>query len=477
MSSERRFQIIKNMNELLSKENREGRRVALEVLEYALGEVDTYQAVKRTVSLEDDTLKVGEHRYDLSRFRNIYVLGAGKATFEAAKALEDTLQERIRDGVIIEKRGMGKKLRRIRVFEAGHPIPDEAGMQGTMEIVKLAREAAEGDLVFVTITGGCSALMPLPAEGLTLEDKRKVTGLLLECGATIDEINTVRKHMSAVKGGRLARIIHPAEFVNLIVIDEIAGKPWGPTTPDRTTFRDAIYVLKKYDLWKMVPYAVRLHLEKAETENETLKPRSFEAMGIRSRTSILAENQNVCEAAAKKAEKLGYKASILTTILEGESKDIGVALSAVAKEIETRERPVRPPCVVILGGETTVTIRGEAGEGGRNQELALSASLKIAGSGRIVLASLGTDGIDGPTDIAGAIVDGYTVNRAKAMELDLEKELRRHNSSPVFRALGDAIYTGPTGTNVMDLHVIVVTPRIHHNINEKQQLKKRSGKN
>jgi len=449
--------IIKNMDELLSKGNREGRRVALEILEHALKRVNAYNAVKNAIRLKDDELKIGEFRYDLSKLRNIYVLGAGKATFEIAKALEDILQDRIKRGVIIEKRGRREKLNRIKVFEAGHPIPDEAGMRGAIEVAKLAKEADEGDLVLVAVTGGCSALMPLPAEGLTLEDKRRVTDLLLRCGARLDEINTVRKHLSAIKGGRLALMIHPAEMVNLIVIDEVAGKPWGPTIPDTTTFKDAVEVLKKYNLWDTVPPAVRLHLEKAESNTETPKPEEFEAIGVKSKTLILARNADACETAAEKAEKLGYRASILTTVLEGESKDVGVVLSAVAKEVESKGRPIKPPCVIISGGETTVTIDGDAGEGGRNQELTLSASLKIAGNERIVIASLGTDGTDGPTDIAGAIVDGYTVSRAEAMGVNIEHELKKHNSSPVFRMLKDAVYTGPTGTNVMDIQVIVVT--------------------
>lgn len=450
--------IIKNVDELLSKGNHEGRRVALEVLEHALKRVNAYNAVKRVMQLKDDELRIGAFRYNLSRLHNIYVLGAGKGTFELAKALEDTLQDRIEKGIIIEKRDRGGKLNRIRVFEAGHPIPDEDGMRGAVEVAKLAKEAGEGDLVLVAVTGGCSALMPLPAEGLTLEDKKKVTDLLLKCGARIDEINTVRKHLSAIKGGRLALMIHPAEMVNLIIIDEVAGKPWGPTIPDTTTFGEAVKVLKKYNLWEVIPSSVRLHLEKAEPENETPKPEEFEAIGVKSKTLILARNEDACEAAAERAERLGYRASILTTVLEGESKDVGIVFSAIAREVESKGRPIKPPCVLISGGETTVTIGEEAGEGGRNQELALSASLKIAGSKRIVIASLGTDGTDGLTDIAGAIVDGYTVRRAEAADIDIEYELKKHNSSSVFKMLKDAVYTGPTGTNVMDIQVIVVTP-------------------
>jgi len=457
MGCEKHLNIIKNTENLFKKGNIEGRKIAIRVLECALKKVDTYKAVKRTINIKGDKLFVGKNEYDLSKLRNIYVLGAGKATFEIAKALEETFQERIRDGVIIEKRGRGKKLVKIRVLEADHPIPSESGQEGAIEVTKIAEQAGEGDLVFVAVTGGCSALMPLPDAGLTLEDKRKVNRLLLECGATIDEINTVRKHLSRIKGGKLALMIHPAEIVNLIVVDEVAGKPWGPTIPDETTFEDAVAVLRKYNLWDVLPENVKLRLEKADPVNETPKPRDFEVAGVKARTFILATNEDACKAAEEEAERLGYKALILTTVLEGESKEVGIMLSAVAREVESKGRPMEQPCVIISGGETTVTIVGEAGEGGRNQELALSASLKIAGSEKVVLASLGTDGTDGPTDIAGAIVDGYTARRARQTGIDIMEELKNHNSSHIFRALGDAIYTGPTGTNVMDIQVIVVT--------------------
>ena len=454
---EKNFQLIKNSEELLLKGNIHGRRVALQVLEHALKKVDAYTAVKRTICIKGDRLFVGDEEYELSKLKHIYVLGAGKASFDIAKALEDILQERIRDGVIIEKRGRGKKLKKIRVIEAGHPIPDEAGLKGAVEITKLANRASEGDLVFVAITGGCSALMPLPAEGLALKDKINVNKILLKSGATIDEINTVRKHISQIKGGRLALMIHPSEMVNLIVIDEVAGKPWGPTISDETTFEDVRSVLNKYKLWGNLPENVRIHLENADQGSETPKEEEFTALGINASTFILAANSDACEAAAEEAKRFGYKSSILTTSLEGESKDIGIALSAIAKEVDNNSRPIKSPGVIISGGETTVTLFGEAGEGGRNQELALSASLKIDGYKNIVLASLGTDGTDGPTDIAGAIVDGYTLSRAQQMGIDLVSELKNHNSSYVFRKLGDTIFTGATGTNVMDLQVIVIT--------------------
>jgi glycerate-2-kinase len=262
-----------------------------------------------------------------------------------------------------------------------------------------------------------------------------------------------------IKGGRLALMIHPAEIVNLIVIDEIAGMPWGPTIPDETTFADAVAVLKKYNLWTVIPENVLRHLERSDPERETPKKEEFEAKGVKAKTIVLARNYDACRFALEEAKRLGYNAIILTTGLEGESKEAGIILSTVALEAEASGNPIERPCVIIAGGETTVTIVGEAGEGGRNQELVLSASLKIAGSEGIVMASLGTDGTDGPTDIAGAIIDGQTVDRAQDMGIEISRELKKHNSSHVFRQLGDAIYTGPTGTNVMDLQVIVVTQK------------------
>jgi len=235
--------IIKNKVELLLHGNKEGRKIALDIIDYAIKAVDAYEATKRKVRIENDKLIVGNLIYDLSSIREIYVIGAGKASFSIAQALDEIIGNRIKKGIVIVKRGENRRLKHIEVIEAGHPIPDEAGLEGARKIMQIAKEAKEGDLVFCVITGGASALMPLPAGNISLEDKKKVTELLLTCGATIDEINTVRKHISAIKGGRLAKYIHPAEVINLIVIDEIAGRPWGPTVPDTTTFKDAVNVL------------------------------------------------------------------------------------------------------------------------------------------------------------------------------------------------------------------------------------------
>jgi len=450
--------IIKNREELLSHGNKRGREVALDVIECAIKAVDPYEAVRKLVCIESGReLIVGDLRCDLSKAGNMFVVGAGKATFPIAQALDEILGEGIKRGIINVKRGEKRRLKNIKVTEAGHPIPDKAGLEGAKEIMDIAKEAKEGDLVFCIITGGASALMPLPVEGISLEDKKEITRLLLKCGASIDEINAIRKHISAIKGGRLAMYIHPAEVINLIVVDEVAGLPWGPTVPDTTTFKDAVCALKKYDLWGKIPDSVRKHIEMglADSSLETPKPKDFE--GLKVHNVILATNKTACETARKRAEELGYNSIILSTVLEGESREAGVVLASVAREIEESGKPLKPPCALILGGETTVTITGQPGKGGPSQELALGSSLKIAGSEKIVVASIDTDGTDGPTDIAGGIADGYTMERAKEKGMDIYENLMRHNTSYVLKELKDAIMTGPTGTNVMDLNVIVVT--------------------
>lgn len=449
--------IIKNKEELLSHGNKRGREAALDVIEYAVKAVDAYEATKKNVRIEKNKLIVGNLNYDLSKVGKMYLVGGGKATFAIAQALDEILGKRIARGVINVKKGDSRRLRYVKVVEAGHPIPDEMGLAGAKEIMDIADEAGENDLMFCAITGGASALMPLPAENISLEDKKKVTDILLKCGATIDEINAVRNHISAIKGGRLARRIHPAEIVNLIVIDEVAGLPWGPTVPDTTTFKDVMRVLKKYRLLEVTPTSVRQHLERglSDPSLETLEPKDFEGLNVHN--VVLADNTIMCEAAKKRAEELGFNSLILSTVLEGESREVGNVLASIANEIERKGRPVKPPCILISGGETTVTITGQYGRGGPSQELALGASLKIAGSEKIVVASIDTDGTDGPTEISGGVVDGFTLKRANEKGMDVFENLLAHNSSEVLMKLQDAIITGPTETNVMDLNLVVIT--------------------
>jgi len=449
---------LKNKENLLSHGHIRGRKIALEVVETALEAIDPYKATKALIKLDNDLLRIGSLLIDLTQRGEIYVLGAGKATFPIAKALEEILGQRITNGVIIEKRNVVETLNQIEIVQAGHPIPDKNGLKGSKKILKLAKEAKEGDLVFCPITGGSSALMPLPAEGISLEDKKLVTELLLRSGAIIQEINAVRKHLSAIKGGRLAVAVHPAEVFNLTVSDVIGD--WaildcitGPTVPDTSTFQEAVMVLEKYEIWDHVPNSIRTHLMKADPRWET--PKDFTGMKVH--TFMLATNTDACNAAKKRAEELGLNAAILSTMIEGESREIGIGLAGIAKEIEQYNRPFNIPCVLVSGGEMTVTIDEEFGEGGPNQEFVLGAALKIDKSNQIVVVSLDTDGTDGPTNIAGGIVDGQTLQRARMAEIDIFAQLRRHNASYVLKKLDDAIFTGPTGTNVMNLRVIVVT--------------------
>ncbi|MEM2704012.1 MAG: glycerate kinase [Candidatus Bathyarchaeia archaeon] len=448
--------IIQNKNELLSHGNVKGREVVLDVAEYAIEAVDAYKSTKNMIHIKDDSLIIKDLTFDIKKVRNIYVVGGGKATFSIARALDEILGERITRGTIIVKRGEKRRLKNIKVLEAGHPIPDEAGYEGAQEIMEIAKEASENDLVFCAITGGASALMPFPVKGISLEDKIRVTELLLKCGATIDEINAVRNHISEIKGGRLAKYLHPAEIINLIIIDEVAGQPWGPTVPDTSTFQDSVRVLKKYGLWRKVPVTVKGHLKRgiSNPHLETLKEKDFESFKVHN--IVLADNNVMCEAAKRRAEELGYDSLILSTKLEGESREVGIVLASIANEVEKDGRPIKPPCFLILGGETTVTLTGRTGMGGPSQELVLGASLKIAGSEKIVIASMDTDGTDGPTEIAGGIVDGYTSKRACKIGLDIFKVLKKHNSSEALIKLGDAIITGPTETNVMDLNLIAI---------------------
>jgi len=449
--------IIKNRRELLSHGSRDGRKVVLDVLESAIGAVSGHELVRHSVVIAGNSLRVGSLTFDLSKTGDLYVIGAGKGSLSIAKGLEEILGSRIKTGLVIEKRGQGRKLKSIEVVEADHPIPDDDGVRATKKILDIADNAKTNDLVFVCVTGGCSALMTIPADGLSLDDVRELTQQVLMCGASLRDINTVRKHISKVMGGRLAMRIHPAQTIGLIIVDEVEGRPWGPTVPDTTTFRDALHVLKKYNLLNVVPVSVRKHLEKAEPEQETPKLLDFQRQKVKVHNWVLANSETLCEAAQERAKELGCNAMILSTALEGESREAGTMLACIAREVEEHMRPLHPPCVLIVGGETTVTIRGQHGEGGRNQEFALAASLKIEGSRKTVIASVGTDGTDGPTDAAGAIADGYTAERAREMKTDVYENLAKHNSYHVFRQLEDAVFTRPTGTNVMDLRLAYVS--------------------
>ena len=437
----------------------EMRKQALEIFQTALRAVDPVDAIFQHVRMEDDSLQIGERRLELDNFERILVVGAGKANAPMAQAIESLLGERLSAGVIVVKDGHGLPLQHVRVHEASHPVPDERGLRGAEEILSLVSGAGEKDLVICLLSGGGSALLVAPAEGVTLKDKQQVTQLLLACGASIHEINSVRKHLSRVKGGGLARAAHPATLVSLILSDVIGDDldtiASGPTVPDSTTFRQAEQILERYGIWDQVPSSARIYIEKGVNGEIAETPKPGDPSFQRDAWALVGTNLQALKAARKEAERMGYGTMILSGMMEGETREVAKAHVAIAKEVLSSENPIRPPACVLSGGETTVTLRGE-GKGGRNTEFALAAAIAMEGLQNVVILSGGTDGTDGPTDAAGAYADGQTVARARQKELDPADYLQRNDSYTFFENLGGLVITGPTRTNVMDVRVMLI---------------------
>jgi hydroxypyruvate reductase len=438
--------------------------VILAVQQAALAAVEPGAAVRRHVQRQGERLTIGGRAYDLGIVERIWLVGGGKAATAMAAALYAILGDRLTGGLVVTRYGHrdpALDTGPVEVIEAGHPLPDEAGVAGTQRMAELLGSATGRDLVLAVVSGGGSALLTLPAAGLALVSLQVTTDLLLRSGATIVEMNTVRKHLSQVKGGGLARLAGPATVVGLILSD-VVGDPLdviasGPTAPDVTTFADAWAVLQRYDLIGCVPSAVRERL-RAGVEGklpDTLKPGS--ASLNRVHNVVVGSNRLAAEAAVDTAQANGLGAMLLSTFVEGEAREVARVAAALAKEIVRHDRPVPRPACLVWGGETTVTVRGR-GRGGRNQELALSAAQSIAGLPGVLLMALGTDGTDGPTDAAGAVATGETVARAHALGLDPAAHLANNDAYPFFNALDDLIRTGPTGTNVNDLLFLFVFP-------------------
>lgn len=430
-----------------------------------VGRVDPYEGVRRFVRRVGERLSVGQEGtegigLDLERFDRVLVVGAGKATAPMAKALEDLLGEGINEGVITVKYGFTEDLRFIKVVEAGHPLPDENGLDGTRRIFRLLEGASEKDLVFSLISGGGSALLPYPAGEITLPEKQAVTRALLECGASIDEINAVRKHISLSKGGQMARAAFPATVVNLMLSDVVGDRvdviASGPFVPDASTFQEAWAVLWKYCLVEKVPASVKAYLEKGMSGEARETPKAGDPVFERVSNLIIGSNVLALQGAEEEARKLGYRTLILSSMMEGEAKDVAMLHVAIAREVLERGLPIPPPACLISGGETTVTIRGK-GLGGRNQEFCLAAAMGLSGlPHRVVILSAGTDGNDGPTDAAGGVVDPSTVEKGNELGLNAGLFLGDNDSYHYLRKTGDLLMTGPTRTNVMDVRLMLV---------------------
>jgi hydroxypyruvate reductase len=435
------------------------RRDAKKIFLHAVYAANPQSLLASQVSVRKNILHIGERKYPLSRYQRILVAGTGKASAAMAINLEKILGTRVTAGWINVKYGHGQKLKRIRIQEAGHPLPDEKGLEGAREMAKMLGPLTETDLVIFLISGGGSALLPLPVAGITLEEKQAITSLLLRCGASIQEINTLRKHLSLIKGGGLAKMVFPATLVALILSD-VVGDPLdaiasGPTVPDSTTFEDCARILQRYDLWDKIASSVAQHIREGleGKREETLKAGNpaFEKVY----NLVVGNNFLAMKAAKRAAQALGYRTLILSSLVEGETREVAKVHTAIAKEVLLSGNPIPPPACIISGGETTVTLRGK-GRGGRNQEFALAAALDVAGWEEIMVLSAGTDGTDGPTDAAGAFSDGKTVSRGKTMGMDPWAFLKENDSYTFFQKLGDLLITGPTGTNVMDLRILLV---------------------
>jgi hydroxypyruvate reductase len=435
------------------------RRDAAAIFQAALAAVDPEEAVRRHLRIENGDLLAQGRRYAMGSCEHIWVVGAGKAVAPMAKALEDLLAERISGGILVVKDGHGLPLKKIRIVEASHPVPDARGVAGTLEILRLLESAGERDLVICLISGGGSALLIAPSEGLRLEDKQAATRSLLACGATIHEINTIRKHLSRAKGGQLARAAHPAAVLSLILSDVVGDDldviASGPTVPDRSTFGDTREILERYGIWDRLPPPVCERVLNGVRGVVPETPKTGDPAFGRCSQLLVGSCLGALTAGAAAAERLGYRSLVLTSKVEGEAREVAKAFAAVGKEILGSQHPLARPACVLIGGETTVTLQGD-GSGGRNQEFVLAGALALDGIEDVVLLAGGTDGTDGPTDAAGAVADGLTIRRAKALGLDPHDFLKRSDSYHFFKPLGDLLVTGPTRTNVMDVYLLLV---------------------
>ncbi len=435
------------------------RKHALEIFTRAIQSVEAGQSLRKHLRIEKNRLFLKSRGFPLSRFRRCIAVGAGKACAAMGKALEEILGERLDTGHLTVKYGHVHPLKRIRLTEAGHPLPDNQGVIGTAAVLDLLQSAGTDDLVIALFSGGGSALLPLPLEGISLEDKQKTVSALLNCGASIHEINTLRKHLSGIKGGRLAQAAYPARLFALVLSDVVGDDldviASGPTVPDPSTFVDCLDIVSRYALTDVLPSSVMALLKKGVSGTIPESPKPGDPIFKKTETLVIGSNIQALSAARDAARRLGYHPLILSSIFQGSTREAARFHASIAEEIRRSANPVPRPACLISGGETTVVVTGK-GTGGRNQEFVLEAALQLAGRGPVVVLSAGTDGTDGPTDAAGALADDITVSRARAAGKDPLKHLEENDAYPFFKSLDDLVITGPTDTNVMDLRILIV---------------------
>lgn len=429
------------------------------IFQAALKAVDPAEAIRTHVRRAGNQLYVAGRIYDLRQYDALSVIGVGKAGAAMAIAVEALLGDRLHGGHVIVKYGHGAPVTHVTVHEAGHPIPDEAGVRATRTLIDFVTGRGPRELLICLLSGGGSALSPAPVEGITLAEKQEVTRLLLACGATIHEINALRKHISRMKGGQLARLASPATLITLVLSDVVGDSldviASGPTVPDTSTFADCLEILRKYQLLDQLPTTIRRHLEAGVSGAVPETPKPGDAVFARTQTVIIGRNLQALEAASREATTLGYQPLILSSAIEGETREVAKVHAGIAREVLASGHPIAAPACILSGGETTVTLRGQ-GKGGRNQEFALALALDIHNIPGIATLSGGTDGTDGPTDAAGAVADWTSYTRAEQLGLHPRKALEHNDAYSFFERLGDLLITGPTQTNVMDVRIMLI---------------------
>ncbi|MGE5613019.1 MAG: glycerate kinase type-2 family protein [Bacillota bacterium] len=453
--------VIKNKSQLLKGKFIHMRSDAISIIESGILKAIPTEAIFEIMKLEGNKLRIKDNIFDLSQIENIYVIGAGKATIPIMEAIDGILGDKITKGFAAVKEEHPRKLAHIDLFTSSHPNPDERSVLAAERIERILMGAKENDLILAAITGGASSLVVLPPEGISLTEIQELNDALLKSGGTIAEMNIVRRHLCKLKGGNMVRISQPAHIVTFSLNTGTQGLPWPDMClTDPTTFEDAIDVLKRYDLWNTAPEGIKNHFTKGvlSKENETVK--SFDTM---KQTMIyIADPSEACKKMADRAEELGYSPHILAVSMDGEAKDVGIVLGSIANEIVKNNSPFIPPCALITGGETTVTFcgKGPFGEGGPNQETVLGFALQLEKDFPAVCISVDSDGTDGPTAIAGGISDGETKQRIEQEGISLKECLRKHDASSILLKLKDEVITGHTGTNIMNLRVVLINKKM-----------------
>jgi len=435
------------------------RKHADDILDTALHSVDPYHLIKEQIRREGDTLILPDNiTIDMKKYQRLIVIGAGKGAAPMARAVEELLGDFLSEGSVIVKYDHLDNVKKIKLLEAGHPVPDDNTIKSTNEMLEKIRDITATDCVLVLLTGGGSALMESLPDNISLSDMQELSRVLLGCSATIHDINCIRKHISKVKGGQLARLISPARCITLalsdVIGDDLSVIASGPTNPDNSTFSEAMSVIGKYEIADKIPVSILNHLKSGNSGEIPETPKTGDPAFNKVSNIIIGSNRLALRAAESKANNLGYHSLIFTSMIDGEAREIAKMIAAIIKEVQHSEMPVKKPACLLFGGEPTVHLKGD-GKGGRNQELALAVALTDI-TGPYLFISCGSDGTDGPTDAAGAVVTEKTIMRATSKNLDALEYLHNNNAYHFFEPLGDLIKTGPTRTNVMDLIFVLI---------------------